>query len=158
RLQLRLTNLTDLSLPGPAALSLAKGSVAGQVIAPNGEIRTFSAVAPIDYHESAPLAPKSSLFHGETLWRGPQGPLFPTPGCYRIVLKAGWVAPGGVAVSRAHCDVLIAAPHNESHEEAALRLLACEDIALLLVFRSVPDGGTPEANRRIAAAAEVLEE
>jgi hypothetical protein len=156
KLQLRLTNQTSRPLPGPLCLSLAKGSVAGRVIAPNGVVRTFSAVSPLDYQRPADLAPGRSLFHGETLWRGPDGALFPTPGLYRIELVAGWVAPGGVATTRAGCNVLISAPRNDRHEAAALRLLACEDVVALLVFRASPDGNSDEVNRRIAAAAEVL--
>jgi hypothetical protein len=132
--------------------------VSGRVIAPNGTVRAFSAASPLDYLLPANLAPGHSLFHGETLWRGPDGALFPAPGLYRIELTAGWEAPGGVATAKASCNVLITAPRNRCHEEAALRLLACEDIMVLLVFRASPDGNTDAVNWRIAAAAEVLQE
>ncbi|HVT60392.1 MAG TPA: hypothetical protein VHR45_18610 [Thermoanaerobaculia bacterium] len=157
RLELRLTNIQDgVKLPGPARLSLADGSVAGRVIAPNGQVRSFSAVAPLDYQSVADLDPRRSLFHGETLWRGPEGALFPAPGVYRVELEAIWVAPGGVARSATHCDVLIEAPENRRHQHAAIELLASEDVTLLLILRVSPDGASAVVNKRLTAAVKIL--
>lgn len=155
KIQLRLTNLTDGPLPGPSVLSLAKGSVVGRVVGPGGEIQRFSAAAPYDYLRTTDLPQGESLYRGETLWRGPTGPLFPVPGFYRIELEAGWVAPGGIAQTAAHCEVLVTMPRRRRHERAALDLLRSEDISILLLFRSIPSD-SPHYQERLEAALAIL--
>jgi hypothetical protein len=156
RLQVRLTNRADVTLPGPADLGLLAGSLFGQVIAPSGEARVFAPVNPLEYRSTADLAPGASLCHGESLWRGPDGALFPAPGLYRIEIQAGWLAPGGLATTLADCQVMIGPPCSYLHAKMALALLASQDIVLLLVFRSSPDAGSEDARKRIGAAMELL--
>lgn len=157
KLQLRLTNVIQRNLPGPALLSLSDGSVAGRVIGPEGQAHPFSGAAPIDYLPTETLAPGGSLFHGETLLRGPQGALFSEPGCYRIEVEAGWVGPGGIARVGTACEVVITPPRNRRHRRVARQTLAAEGLSILLIFR--PDPGTEDqpGNDAIARAAEVLQ-
>jgi len=155
KLQLRLTNRTNDPLPGPSVLSLAAGSVFGRVIGPGSQIHPFSAAAPYDFLYTEELPKGESLYRGETLWRGPKGPLFPIPGFYRIEVEAGWVGPAGIAQTSTHCEVLVTMPHNRRHERAALELLSSEDIAVLLIFRSMP-GESDHYKERLETAVRVL--
>lgn len=149
KLQLRLTNISGRTLPGPALLSLADGSVAGRVIRPGQQPQIFSGVSPLDYMRTEDLAPGESLYHGETLLRGPQGALFPEPGRYGIEVQAGWVGPGGIARVAAHCEVLVTPPRNRRHERVALDLLAAQELSILLIFRPVPDTEDSELRRAL---------
>ncbi len=158
KLQLRLTNRTQGTLPGPVDMSLKAGSVAGSVVAPSGEVGTFSAVAPFDYVHVANFAAGRSLCHGESIWRGPGGALFPAPGFYRIDVEVGWVAPGGLARSRAHCKVLISPPLTREHEQAAYRILACPDLVYLLINRAAPGGAGAPVSERLIMAMDLLQE
>jgi len=157
KLQLRLKNKSATTLPGPKLLSLSAGSVSGRVIGPSGDVNPFSAVSPLDFLTTADLAPNQALVHGETLWRGPGGPLFSSPGFYQIEVKVGWVGPGGIAGVTTHCQVLIAAPRKRNHESAALELLSAEDLSVLLIFRSSPDPTYKNADDRISYAVQVLQ-
>lgn len=156
KLQLRLTNRSGGPLPAPDTLSLADGSVTGRVIGPGSQVQTFSAAAPYDFLDTQELPQGHSLFHGETLWRGPKGPLFPTPGFYRIEVEAGWVGPGGIARVSTHCEVLVTLPRKRCHERGALAVLSSDDIAILLIFRTVTHGTAPHADR-IERAVQVLQ-
>jgi hypothetical protein len=157
KLQLRLKNISKTTLPGPSLLSLSAGSVSGRVIGPEGKVRFFSAAAPIDFVSTADLDPDQALYHGETLWRGPEGALFPAPGYYEIELRAGWVGPGGIAGLMTRCDVLVAAPRNRRHELAALDLLGTEDLAILLVFRASSEITDEKTRKRLQKAIRVLQ-
>lgn len=155
KLQLRLTNRSDGPLPGPSVLSLAKGSVFGRVIGPGSQVHPFSAAAPYDFLGTKELPKGESLYRGETLWRGPKGPLFPVPGFYRIEVEAGWVGPGGIAQASTQCEVLVTMPRNRRHQRVALDLLRSEDLAILLIFRSVPSESA-QYKERLEAAVRVL--
>jgi hypothetical protein len=137
-------------------LSLSAGSIAGRVIGPGGDVRLFSAAAPIDFVSTVDLAPDEALFHGETLWRGPEGALFSSPGFYQIEVKAGWVGPGGIAGLMTHCEILVTAPRNRRHELAALDLLRTEDLMILLIFRAYPDAADEKTCKRLERAIKVL--
>jgi hypothetical protein len=143
RLQLRLTNTSSVTLPGPARLGLSAGSVAGRVIGPDGRLQIFAAVSPVDSVGTADLAPGKSLYQGETLLRGPQGALFPVPGRYRIEVEAGWVGPGGIPRVGGHCEILVTPPRNRRHNRVALDLLSSPDLSILLIFRPSPNSEDP---------------
>lgn len=157
KLQLRLRNKSASTLPGPSVLSLSAGSVSGRVIGPNGDKHTFSAASPLDFVTTADLPPGQALTHGETLWRGPEGALFPAPGYYQIEVGAGWVGPGGIAGITSSCQVLVATPRDHQHELVALDLLATEDIAVLLVFQTSPGTIYKSVDDRINYAVQVLQ-
>lgn len=156
KLQLRLTNISKGTLPGPAVLSLSDGSVAGRVIGPGGQSQSFSGAAPIDYTPTASLASGGSLFHGETLLRGPQGALFPGPGRYRIEVDAGWVGPGGIARVSTACEVVVTPPCDRRHKRVAREALAAEGLSILLIFRPDPGSEAQPGNEALAKAVEVL--
>ncbi len=152
-----MTNITQRNLPGPALLSISDGSVAGRVVGPGGRVHVFSGAAPIDYlPPETPLVPGGSLFHGETLLRGPRGALFPEPGRYRIEVEAGWVGPGGIARVDTACEVEITPPRTRRHRRVACQALAAEGLAILLIFRPDPGTETQPGNEAIAWAVEVL--
>lgn len=156
RIQLRLTNITRHTLPGPQELSLSAGSIAGRVIGPDRHVHRFSAAAPIDYLDTQNLAPGASLFQSETLLRGPEGALFPEPGRYRIEVDAGWVGPGGIARVGTALEVVITAPRTRRHGKVARRALAAEGLAILLVFRPDPGEEHLPGNEAILTAIKVL--
>jgi hypothetical protein len=143
RLQLRLTNTSSETLPGPSRLGLDDGSVAGRVVGPERRVQIFAAVSPVDSVGIADLAPGQSLYQGETLLRGPQGALFPVPGRYRIEIEAGWVGPGGIPRVVGHCEILVTPPRNRRHERVALALLNSPDLSILLIFRPPPNAEDP---------------
>lgn len=157
KLQLRLTNISRSTLPGPALLSLSYGSVAGRVVGPGGQIQVFSGAAPIDFGWTADLAPGSSIYNGETLLRGPQGALFPEPGLYRIEVDAGWVGPGGIARITTSCEVRVAPPRNRRHKRVARDLLAARGLSILLIFRPYPGSENQLGNEAVAEAVAVLQ-
>jgi hypothetical protein len=156
RLQMRLTNVSGLTLPGPVLLSLSAGSLAGRVVGPGERTRTFSGAAPLDFVWTAGLDPGMSLYRGETLLRGPEGALFPEPGRYRIEVEAGWVAPGGIARLGTRCEVVVPPPESRRHKRIARDLLAAEGLAILLIFRPAPGTEGQPGNESVAAAAEAL--
>lgn len=147
KLQLRLTNKTAATLPGPALLSLSAGSVAGRVVQPGGQVQIFSGASPLDYVRTADLAPGKSIYHGEFLLRGPKGAFFPEPGRYRIEVDAGWVGPGGIARVTTQCEVEVVPPANRRHERVARKLLASKDLAAILIFRSASDSENEEVRK-----------
>lgn len=157
KLQLRLTNISDTKLPGPSQFGLSAGSVAGRVIRPGGQPQVFSGASPLDDVLTVELEPGQSLYHGETLLRGPQGPLFPEPGRYRIEVEAGWVGPGGIALATGHCEILVTPPRNRQHERAALQLLRSQELSILLVFRPLPDSEHPGLRKALAVLRRALE-
>jgi hypothetical protein len=157
KLQLRLTNISGTKLPGPSQFGLSVGSVAGRVIRPGGQPQAFSGASPLDDVQTLDLEPGTSLYHGETLLRGPQGPLFPEPGRYRIEVEAGWVSPGGIALVTGYCEILVTQPRNRQHERVALQLLRSQDLSILLVFRPEPDSEHPDLRKALAVLQRALE-
>jgi hypothetical protein len=95
RVNLRLTNVSNVPLQAPSSLSLGSGLVKGQVTDPSGVVRTFSPlVICLDKVPLRILELETSITDSLTLLRGGQGALFPAAGLYHMYVEAHWDADG----------------------------------------------------------------
>lgn len=136
RVDIELTNVSDVAMEGPATLSMAAGLVQGAVTDPAGTARTFlPLVRCLEETPLKALQPGESVKHSITLLRGREGALFPTSGAYTIEVEAHWDAGEGVEVSvKGTGQVMVTGAKDEAHAEAALKVLASPDALLTLVF------------------------
>jgi hypothetical protein len=135
RVTFTLENTTDETLPIPASLSMKSGAVRGKVIDPSGAVRTFwPLVRCLETDELKPLEPGTSDGNSITLLRGAQGALFAAPGVHRIVVEVEWTAGDFTLRSAGETSVMVTPPADESHAEAALKVLTTPDALLTLAI------------------------
>jgi hypothetical protein len=135
RVEVKLTNTSRGDASGPATLSLSSGPVHGRVIDRSGTVRPFS---PLTINETTGtnqvLKPGESVDASLTLCGGGGGPLFPTPGAYRVVVEAHWRDHGLSMFSVGETAVTVTAAVDRDHAETARRLLTTPDTLLTLAF------------------------
>jgi hypothetical protein len=93
RVHVVLRNMTRDKLFAPPSLGLKAGYVCGRVIDAAGVTRAFM---PFLVHARGDVMDFDAGTSREdtlTLFAGPDGDLFPTPGIYRIVVEANWRGP-----------------------------------------------------------------
>lgn len=135
RIDLSLTNVSDESFPTPSALGFTNDVVRGFVIDPSGARKRFSTVMHcIDDVGFVDLAPADSIHGSVTLLRGPDGPLFSTPGLHTVVIDLGWDVDGVPVHSETSTTVMIEPPQNEHHASAAREVLSEPDLLLTLAI------------------------
>jgi hypothetical protein len=128
RVDYTLTNTTDEPLPAPESLSMKSGNVKGKVIDPSGSVRTFHPILRcIDGEQLRNMDKGESQSHSVTLLRGAEGPLFPGPGVYRIVVEVGWTVDGVPVATAGETSVMVTAAVDSAHAEAALQALSTPD-------------------------------
>ncbi|CAN5338403.1 hypothetical protein BH10PSE13_BH10PSE13_19150 [soil metagenome] len=119
----------------PARLSLKTDFVSGLVIDPSNVGRRFSTI--MRCLESQPmrdLAPGDATSYDLTLLRGVDGPLFPAPGLYRIVVDVRWPVPPATMTVSGETTLFVTSVESRSHASAAHRALATPELHLLLVM------------------------
>jgi len=143
RIQFALVNTTDQPLPAPANLRLRTGFVQGKVVDPSGTVRQFlPLVRCVDEQPLDMLEPGARIEHSATLLRGPQGALFPVAGPYRVVVEVDWEIEDVTVGVTGETAMMVSAPENQAHAEAALRILATPDALLTLALGGdhLPEG------------------
>lgn len=135
RITLELVNATNQSLSAPTTLSMKSGLVRGTVVDPNGTVRTFAPLLIcIEEHHIGTLDPGQRITHSLTLLRGAQGALFPTSGAYRIVAEVRWDSAEVESFVTGEASVMVTPAMDESHAQAALKVLSTPDALLALVL------------------------
>jgi hypothetical protein len=141
RIQVTLTNISAMPVDSPSSLSLSAGFVRGRVIDSAGTVRTFSPLVLSETDVATQdLAAGKSLEEWLTLFQGAQGPLFPAPGNYRVVLEVTW--RGKTEETRNKIDfivlgetrVRVSRAVDESHAAAAEKVLNTSDVLSTIVF------------------------
>ena len=135
RVEYTLANRSDEPLPVPASLALKSGHVKGSVIDPSGTVRTFrSLVRCVEEEPLRELAPGETMSHSVTLLRGPDGPLFPASGAYRVVLEVEWELDGVPLRTAGETSVMVTPIVDDEHAESALQILSTPDALLTLAI------------------------
>lgn len=95
RVNYTLANTAGVSLHVPIDLSMKVGHVSGAVIDPAGVARTFSPILKcVDESNLIMLGPGDTMSHSVTLLSGSEGPLFPYPGLFKIIVQVLWDVNG----------------------------------------------------------------
>ena len=135
RVSFTLTNVGDTPMPVPASLSLKSGFVKGKVIGPSGAARSYwPVVRCIEQHELRELAPGESTSYSMTLLRGAEGALFPSAGPHTVLVEVEWDVGGMTLAARGEAVVIVTAPVDDAHAEAALKVLSTPDAHLTLAL------------------------
>ena len=140
RIHLVLTNVTDKPVDTPARLSLGSGFVHGEVRDSAGAVRTFSPLVVNENHAGTRDLPAGQSVEGWlTLLDGAEGPLFPQPGAYRVIVAATWRGKAADPhdlidlIVTGEAKVVVAAPVDADQAEAARKVHATHEALLLLV-------------------------
>jgi hypothetical protein len=151
RIEVSLSNASDGIVQAPSSVGLTSGAVRGHVIDPAGTVQTF---APLVVDEAEDpfmlLEPGQAVSASLTLLRGRQGVLFPRPGAYRILVEVSWQEDIRDIVVTGETNVVVTAPVDAAHREAALQVLGTPDTLLTLAL------GGDHLNEGIAAIAAAL--
>ena len=135
RVNIKLTNTSNVPLPVPPDLSMKRGQLRGKVIDPSGALKLFSSVVIcIDEAENRMLNPGEAMNHSITLLRGPEGALFPSSGLFKIIVEVLYEVDGLQVNVNGECSVLITPPEDESHAKAARKILSTPDALLVLAI------------------------
>lgn len=135
RINVELRNRTNETIFAPKTLSMKSGVLRGKVTDPAGTVRTFSPVILcVEDDCVGPLKPNESIRHSLTLLRGAQGALFPTPGIYQITVEVHWERETVELVVSGETVVMVSAPVDEAHTQAALKILSTPDTLLVLAL------------------------
>jgi hypothetical protein len=151
-----LTNKWSIELPAPNWIAFSEGTIAGRVIGPGFQVHRFVTAKRINGSATGKLLPGESRYHAETLLRGPRGALLPSPGRYTLQIDAFWRGPAGVASVSASTDLLVVAPGDLRHAEAALALLGSRELANTLIFQTPPERLTHGYRGRVQAGVDAL--
>jgi hypothetical protein len=136
RVNFELVNRSQDIKEVPASLSLKRGHVKGQVVAPSGVVRTFRPIVICvdEGDERRLLKPGETMSHSATLLRGAQGALFAAPGVHQVIVEVSWHV-GEVEMRVAgETAVMITAAVDTAHAEASLSVLSCPDLLLTLAI------------------------
>ena len=135
RVNFSLANTTDVSIPVPLDLSMKQGHVSGAVIDPAGVERTFSSIIKcVDDSKLNRLGPGNTMSHSATLFSGSEGPLFPYPGFFKIIVQVLWEVNGNQTKVRGENTLVVTPPHDNEHAIAAQQVLSTPDAFLVLAI------------------------
>ena len=135
RINFAVKNVSDHALPAPRSLSMRMGYVKGKIIDPSGTVRTFLPIIRcLEEHDLAMLEPGQAVGNSITLMRGPQGALFPLPGAYRIMVEVDYDLGGVTMGLTSETNVMVTSARDESHANAALKILSTPDAVLALAI------------------------
>lgn len=135
RVNLLLTNNSDVPIEAPSSLSLGSGFIKGKVTDLDGRVRTFSPlVLCVDSLPFQILQPGESITNSLTLLRGGQGALFLTPGIHRIAVELHWDVDGIEATVTGETSVMVTPAIDEDHARAAFHVLSTPDTLLTMVM------------------------
>lgn len=135
RIDFGLVNHGDRPISVPADLSLKGEAVAGHVVDPAGNERSFRTVVRCaEDHSFVSLAPGELRAESVTLMRGAEGALFGSPGVHRVVLEVHWEAEGMVATVRGETSVMVTGVVDARHAAAAHKVLSTPDAHLVLAI------------------------
>lgn len=134
RVHFQLINKGVDSVSVPARLGMKSGNISGKVVDPAGNVRTFATIVRyLDEDEQKLLEPDQALNDSLTLLRGPQGPLFASPGVHRIIVTISWHLDGCPIRLAGETSIMVTPTENEEHAKAALKILANPDALVTLV-------------------------
>ncbi len=135
RVEFQLENHSEKEIVIPGSLSMKSGHVSGKVIDPSGVAQEFATIMHYtrDVQQQV-LEPGGKRKHSVTLIWGTGGPLFPQPGFYRVALDFGWFRDGIRILASGTTSVMVSAPENPGHAEAAHKVLSTPDTLLALTL------------------------
>lgn len=144
RVELKLTNTSDVEVTIPGRIDLKSSCVHGVVKDASGTARSFrSIIGCVDEEPLTQLAPKDSVMKSLTLLRGGDGALFPMSGVSEISVTLRWDLPSAgeagaqpSAIVIGSTTVFITGASSASHAEAAHKVLTCPDAHLVLALGS----------------------
>jgi hypothetical protein len=130
----------------PSALSLSSGAISGRVIGPDRKPRFFrSAFKCCDTVTTSSqltlLKSEESLLGSMTLLRGTNGPLFPSPGEYRIQIEVRWDADGITRRVIGEASFIVKEPADPQQRKAAAEILGRPSMMLLVVQGLIDEKG-----------------
>ncbi|KAH6667947.1 hypothetical protein B0J14DRAFT_619917 [Halenospora varia] len=142
RVELKLTNTSDMEVTVPARIDLKSTCVHGVVKDASGTARNFkSIIGCVDEEPLTQLAPKESVSKSLTLLRGGDGALFPMSGVSEISVTLRWALPSAgeageqpLAIVIGSAAVFITGASSGSHAKAAHKVLTCPDAHLILAL------------------------
>jgi hypothetical protein len=135
RVNLLLTNNSNVPIDAPSSLSLGSGFIKGKVTDSDDRVRTFSPlVLCVDSLPFQILQPGESITNSLTLLRGGQGALFLTPGIHRIAVELHWDVDGIEATVTGETNVMVTPAINDDHARAAFHILSTPDTLLTMVM------------------------
>jgi hypothetical protein len=135
RVNLLLTNNSNVPIDAPSSLSLGSGFIKGKVTDSDDRVRTFSPlVLCVDSLPFQTLQPGESITNSLTLLRGGQGALFLTPGIHRIAVELHWDVDGIEATVTGETSVMVTPAINDDHARAAFHVLSTPDTLLTMVM------------------------
>jgi hypothetical protein len=103
------------------------------VIDPARVVRTFSPILKcVDENKLRMLGPGETISHSVTLLSGTEGPLFPYPGLFKIIVQVLWEVNGIQTRVLGENSVMVTPPHAEEHASAAQQLLSTPDVLFVL--------------------------
>ena len=135
RIDLSLFNTGERPTLAPPSLGLSAGPVRGLVIDAAGTARSFG---PLVINEDAlavqTLAPGAHLDGSMTLLAGAEGMLFPSPGAYRVIVRAAWIQQGMPRFCIGEASIEVTPAQDAAHADAARRILATPEGLPVLAF------------------------
>jgi hypothetical protein len=134
RIALTLHNSGADDVPAPEDLSLKAGNLCGSVTDPAGNVRSFRSLVRRTNRSISPLAGGEARSGAATLLRGAEGALFPLPGPYTIDARLEWEVEGIPFAVSGEATVMVMAPVDEAHAEAALEIITTPDVLLTLAL------------------------
>lgn len=135
RVNFIVANKAGVSLHVPIDLSMKGGHVSGAVIDPAGVTRTFSPVLKcVDESKLTMLGPAATMSHSVTLLSGSEGPLFPYPGLFKIIVQVLWDVNGIQTRVGGENTLMVTPPHDDEHAIAAQQVLSTPDALLVLAI------------------------
>lgn len=135
RVGLTLVNASDTPLEVPASLSLKDEHVSGTVRDPAQNVRSFrSIVRCVEDREMRVLQRGDASTGDMTLLRGWEGELFPSPGLHRIDVNVVWESDGIDVRVTGSTSVMVTAPVDAEHADAARKTLAEPDLLLTVAI------------------------
>lgn len=150
RVDYYLKNTSETKKIIPSSFSIKTGQVSGYVIEPSGTTQEFTTIVrSIGDISTQDIDADDEQIHSVTLLWGTQGPLFPAPGFYRIVIDITWNVNGTWVQACGSTGIMVSGPENEEHARIALRIFSHPDI---LVTLAVGGDHMEEGNKLIDQA------
>lgn len=149
RVEASAVNRGAAPAPGPSSVELSSGFVRGWAVNAAGVRRAFAPITVVESGSTRDFAPNERLEGSLTLLWGTDGPLFPMPGTYRVILEVSWRHEGIMFSADAETRIAVAPAVDSAHAETARRLLATRNVLPMLAL-----GGDhlPDAQEAVAAA------
>jgi hypothetical protein len=125
RIIFSLKNQGGQSHPVPGSLSMKSGHISGKVVGPCGTEQRFSTIIRCTEDVGLQMLPKGKeISHAMTLLRGRGGPLFPSPGYYRVILELDWDVKGSRYRLSGEAELMVMTPEDEAQARAALKIFS----------------------------------